>query len=359
MYLLHLLVVLLCIITRIQSTRDSVTGVIQSVRNVKSAKFNRVKGVIQNFIPGNNKNTGRQKRPKPSYGAPKPTNSAPRPSYGAPKPSNSAPKPSYGAPNAPNSAPKPSYGAPKPSYGPPKANKQKPRYKGKPSYKARKPANKNPSQNLRPPSSPNPQPPSLSQYNPTQTSQSPSSLTDQQMVSLILSMHSMMQQIVANQATQATISTESVDSYGTPQGSPLGSSVSSPPVTTANTNTPTQPLNNYNGPQPSNNNQATSYTQNINDPVIKSTLEQIARTLAEYEPDNQNENISPRRRNENQTSSSVKTEYKPVRFPRNPSFKDILAELERRKGVELDEKETEESLKRKAEIPDLKIDTFF
>ena len=68
-----------------------------------------------------NKNRGRPNRkPKPSYGAPKP-----RPSYGAPKPSSGygAPKPSsgYGAPKPSSGygAPKPSYGVPRPGYGAP------------------------------------------------------------------------------------------------------------------------------------------------------------------------------------------------------------------------------------------------
>eukprot|EP00092_Neocalanus_flemingeri_P016286 GFUD01017631.1.p1 GENE.GFUD01017631.1~~GFUD01017631.1.p1 ORF type:complete len:336 (-),score=66.29 GFUD01017631.1:90-1097(-) len=335
MYPLNLLL-LLCCITRIQPqpTRDAVTQ-----------NFQRVRGAIQNFIPGNNKQTGRVKRPKPSYGAPKPSSGAPKPSY---KPTKSNKQ--------------------KPRYKQqlPKNNRQKPRNKQKPSYKPRKPGYKNPSQNLSPPSSPNPQTPSLSQYNPTQpnsvTSQPTSSLTDQQMMTLILSMHSMMQQIVANQATS---SAEGVDSYGTPQGSPLGSSASSSTVlsqgrspavlTTANTNTPTQPQSNYNGPQPSYSNQATFNSANINDPVIKSTLEQIARTLAEYEPDKQKENIIV------QEASGNKAGYKPVRFPRNPTVQDILAILEGRNHIQDPEKEVaaEGISKRKGEIPDLKIETFF
>jgi len=201
---------------------------------------------------------------------------------------------------------------------------------------------------------------------------------------LILSMHVMMQQIIANQPSG---SSESVDSYGTPKGSPVGSSAtstgssfdtssvisstsSSPTLTqygsptneaAANTNIALQAANTYNGPQPSNNNQATSNTQDYNSPVIKSTLEQIARKLAKYEPDNLNGNNLARSTNENQASGTSNTGNKPVRFPRNLTVQDLLAVLESMKDLISPEinVDLDEMLRKKEEIPHLKIDTFF
>ena len=107
--------------------------------------------------------------------------------------------------------------------------------------------------------------------------------------------------------------------------------------------------------QASNTKLASYNTQNLNDPIIKSTLEQIARSLAEYESDNQNESIIARNANENK--GEVKTAYKPLRFPRNPTVLEILSVLERRNDLQSNE-ESEDS-QGDAEIPELKIDIFF
>jgi len=347
--------VLVCSIATVYPTRDIISG------------------VFKNLIPGNKKPGAQRNRPKPSYGAPKPSYGAPKPSYGAPKPSNNAPKPSYGAPK-----PKPSYGAPKPSssaskprYKPQLPRTQKPRYKNRPSNQKPVPSYKKPSPNLGAPTSSNLQPPSAQSYN---SAQSTSSLTDQEMAALILSMHSMMQQIVASQTAS---SGTSVDSYGSPQGQVLNNAVqtgSSYTGPSSGTNTAVQASNTYqasnNGQVLSNSNQGSSTISNSNQgsyvlpqssqpsysaPVIQSTLEQIARNLAEYQAGG--ENIKPRTgKDEELTEKEEK--YKPVRFPRNPTVLEILTILEseqRKKTQSGNKKSNEEDI----EIPDLIVDTYF
>merc|ERR1711874_680442 len=313
--------------------------------------------------------------PKPSYGAPKPSYGAPKPTYGAPKPTYSAPKPSYGAPKPSNSAqkPKPSYRAPKPSSGgtKPRYKVQKPR-KQKPRYKSRqkqKPSYKQPSKNIGTPTSSNLQPPSQQSYSPAQPSpgSSPSlnSLTDKELAALLVSMHSMMKQIVASQGQ---------DSYGSPQAQALGSSTplqastgyASPSSNQGsyNANNAVQSSNSavqssYNAVQSSNNAVQSSYNgqQSANlgsstGVVTKSTLEQLTRTLAEYE----SRSIKPRKGQEDQDGK-----YKPVRFPRNPTVLDILAMLNSQQEIHAEEvdKEGGVSDEENLEIPDLKVDTFF
>ena len=398
-----------------------------------------ISGVFQNLIPGNKKPGSTRNKPKPSYGAPKPSYGAPKPSYGAPKPSYGAPKPSGARPKPSYSAPKPSYGAPsgggsKPRYKAQKPRKQKPRYKNRPTQQNQKPYQL-PPLNLPAPTSSNLRPPSEQSYNSGQSSQSVSALTDQEMAALILSMHSMMQKIVASQGSS---SATGVDSYGSPEADVLntaGQGVSNNPVQAVSTyggpvtgqssNNGAQSSNNallssYNGAQSSNNgvqsanngaqsssngaqssyngvqssNNGAQYSSNgvqssnngvqssssyqgsspsptlsvspqgsyvlpqasqatqssYSSPVIKSTLEQIARSLAEYEAGNQNRNIKPR------TGEGEDDKYKPVRFPRNPTVLEILAMLNE-KGFDSMKEDIES--KGNIEIPDLKVETFF
>ena len=241
--------------------------------------------LFQNLLPfGNSK-----KRPKPSYGPPKPGNSSKgKPSY--------KPKPSYGPPKGRE---KPSY-KPKPSYGPPKA--RRPSYKPqggngggrKPSYRPSSSGGSGGYQN----SVTNLQPPS-----PTSSHQRPgeSSITDYEMKELLVSIHNMMEQIVANtqansapdsygnplappttgssqgpSSTGAGQGTSAPDSYGNPLGSPIRSRpASSSPVSSSDSYglaqaavIDTQTLG--------------SYSSTGQDPVIRSTLEQISKALRQY-----------------------------------------------------------------------------
>lgn len=69
------------------------------------------------------------------YGAPKPSYKAHKPTYGAPKPGYNAPKPSYDAPAPTYHVSKPSYGPAKPTYVTPTSNY----HSSEPSYEAAKP----------------------------------------------------------------------------------------------------------------------------------------------------------------------------------------------------------------------------
>jgi len=103
--------------------------------------------------------------------------------------------------------------------------------------------------------------------------------------------------------------------------------------------------NSYNGQQSANLGSSTGV-------VTKSTLEQLTRTLAEYE----SRSIKPRKGQEDQDGK-----YKPVRFPRNPTVLEILAMLNSQQEIHAEEvdKEGGVSDEENLEIPDLKVDTFF
>ena len=255
--------------------------------------------LFQNLLPFGNK----QKRPKPSYGPPKPGNSSKgKPSY--------KPKPSYGPPKGRE---KPSY-KPKPSYGPPKA--RRPSYKPqggngggrKPSYRPSSSGGSGGYQN----SVTNLQPPS-----PTFSNQGPgeSSITDYEMKELLVSIHNMMEQIVANTGSGAVSSAQSAantqansapDSYGNPlapptsgssqgpsntgagqgtsapdsYGNPLGSPIRSRPASSS----PVSSSDSYGLAQAAVIDTQTvgSYSSTGQDPVIRSTLEQISKALRQY-----------------------------------------------------------------------------
>ena len=256
--------------------------------------------LFQNLLPFGNG----QKRPKPSYGPPKPGNSSKgKPSY--------KPKPSYGPPKGRE---KPSY-KPKPSYGPPKA--RRPSYKPqggngggrKPSYRPSSSGGSGGYQN----SVTNLQPPS-----PTSSHQRPgeSSITDYEMKELLVSIHNMMEQIVANTGSGAVSSAQSAantqansapDSYGNPlapptsgssqgpsstgagqgtaapdsYGNPLGSPIRSRPASSS----PVSSSDSYGLAQAAvidNTQTVGSYSSTGQDPVIRSTLEQISKALRQY-----------------------------------------------------------------------------
>ena len=271
--------------------------------------------LFQNLLPFGNG----QKRPKPSYGPPKPGNSSKgKPSY--------KPKPSYGPPKGRE---KPSY-KPKPSYGPPKA--RRPSYKPqggngggrKPSYRPSSSGGSGSYQN----SVTNLQPPS-----PTSSHQGPggSSITDYEMKELLVSIHNMMEQIVANtqansapdsygnplappttgssqgpSSTGAGRGTSAPDSYGNPlapptsgssqgpsstgagqgtaapdsYGNPLGSPIRSRPASSS----PVSSSDSYGLAQAAVIDTQTlgSYSSTGQDPVIRSTLEQISKALRQY-----------------------------------------------------------------------------
>ena len=255
--------------------------------------------LFQNLLPFGNS----QKRPKPSYGPPKPGNSSKgKPSY--------KPKPSYGPPKGRE---KPSY-KPKPSYGPPKA--RRPSYKPqggngggrKPSYRPSSSGGSGSYQN----SVTNLQPPS-----PTSSHQGPggSSITDYEMKELLVSIHNMMEQIVANTGSGAVSSAQSAantqansapDSYGNPlappttgssqgpsstgagqgtsapdsYGNPLGSPIRSRPASSS----PVSSSDSYGLAQAAVIDTQTlgSYSSTGQDPVIRSTLEQISKALRQY-----------------------------------------------------------------------------
>ena len=88
-------------------------------------------------------------------------------------------------------------------------------------------------------------------------------------------------------------------------------------------------------------------------PVIQSTLEQIARNLAEYQAGG--ENIKPRTgKDEELTEKEEK--YKPVRFPRNPTVLEILTILEseqRKKTQSGNKKSNEEDIEKLGINPNL------
>ena len=263
--------------------------------------------LFQNLLPFGNS----QKRPKPSYGPPKPGNSSKgKPSY--------KPKPSYGSPKGRE---KPSY-KPKPSYGPPKA--RRPSYKPqggngggrKPSYRPSSSGGSGGYQN----SVTNLQPPS-----PTSSHQGPgeSSITDYEMKELLVSIHNMMEQIVANTGSGAVSSAQAgygspqsaantqansaPDSYGNPlapptsgssqgpsstgagqgtaapdsYGNPLGSPIRSRPASSS----PVSSSDSYGLAQAAvidNTQTVGSYSSTGQDPVIRSTLEQISKALRQY-----------------------------------------------------------------------------
>jgi len=203
------------------------------------------------------------------------------------------------------------------------------------------------------------QPPS-----PTSSHQGPgeSSITDYEMKELLVSIHNMMEQIVANTGSGAVSSAQAgygspqsaantqansaPDSYGNPlappntgssqgpsstgavqgtsapdsYGNPLGSPIRSRPASSSSVSS----SDSYGLAQAAVIDTQTlgSYSSTGQDPVIRSTLEQISKALRQYR--DTETGIDER-------SLQDGVEKKPVRFPRNPSFSDILQMLEEKR----------------------------
>jgi len=218
----------------------------------------------------------------------------------------------------------------KPKYRPqkkPSYQAQKPKYKGqnarKPSYKPQKGPNNKPTYQQRPSNQLKSQ--TSGKLNPPiaaveQNSQNSVRLTDEQMSALLLSIHSMMKTIVESTADNSSSGLATADSYGSPIASPLGSVSGSLPTTSiASLNNKDQSRQPSYNTQNVDNNQSSYEPNEV--PIVKSTFEQL----------------------------NQRVDKKPVRFPRNPSFGEILKMLEEMK------KENGEDL----EDLDLRVDLFY